>query len=144
MKSSLILNDCCCIIIPSELVVMIYSYLIFKKHGYFSAEKFLVLAPTRPQVSPEKDSLAQKNTSSAFAPWSLFPFIVRDVAVWVPEDVKSDQIHKIIKSEYPEIKSISSYFNLKSPLKLIKQASFDFIKMHTSFADREKTKKVYL
>ena len=29
--------------------------------------------------------------------WSLFPFIARDVAVWVPEGVKSVDVEKIIK-----------------------------------------------
>lgn len=29
--------------------------------------------------------------------WSLFPFIARDIAVWVPEGVKSFQVYKVIK-----------------------------------------------
>ena len=29
--------------------------------------------------------------------WSLFPFIARDVAVWVPEGVGSSDVEKIIK-----------------------------------------------
>ena len=29
--------------------------------------------------------------------WSLFPFFARDVAVWVPEGVKSANVKKIIK-----------------------------------------------
>jgi phenylalanyl-tRNA synthetase beta subunit len=32
-----------------------------------------------------------------FKMWSLFPFIARDVAVWVPEEVKSEKVAKIIK-----------------------------------------------
>ena len=32
-----------------------------------------------------------------FKMWSLFPFIVRDVAVWVPKDVSSENVLKIIK-----------------------------------------------
>ena len=32
-----------------------------------------------------------------FTMWSLFPFISRDVAVWVPEDVRSSDVEKIIK-----------------------------------------------
>ena len=63
-----------------------------EEHGYFSAEKFLVLAPSRSQVSSEENSYFQK-----FKMWSLFPFIARDVAVWVPEGVKSANVKKIIK-----------------------------------------------
>ena len=32
-----------------------------------------------------------------FKMWSLFPFISRDIAVWVSEDVKSGDVEKIIK-----------------------------------------------
>src|SRR3989338_3600613 len=35
--------------------------------------------------------------SKKFKMWSLFPFIARDVAVWVPENVKSEEVEKIIK-----------------------------------------------
>jgi phenylalanyl-tRNA synthetase beta subunit len=43
---------------------------------------------------------SQKHTSSAqtaFQMWSLFPFIARDVSVWVPETVESNQVLKVIK-----------------------------------------------
>jgi len=63
-----------------------------EEHGYFSAEKFLVLAPSRSQVSSEENSHSRK-----FKMWSLFPFIARDVAVWVPEGAKSEEVAKIIK-----------------------------------------------
>ena len=32
-----------------------------------------------------------------FTMWSLFPFISRDVAVWVPEGISSEEVGKIIK-----------------------------------------------
>lgn len=35
--------------------------------------------------------------SKKFKMWSLFPFITRDVAVWVPEGVRSSEVLKIIK-----------------------------------------------
>jgi phenylalanyl-tRNA synthetase beta chain len=34
---------------------------------------------------------------SKFKPWSLFPFIARDIAVWVPEEVESSKVYKVIK-----------------------------------------------
>ncbi|MFA6353777.1 MAG: phenylalanine--tRNA ligase subunit beta [Candidatus Paceibacterota bacterium] len=39
----------------------------------------------------------QKHTGAAFKMWSLFPFIARDVAVWVPEGVINEDVAKIIK-----------------------------------------------
>jgi len=38
-----------------------------------------------------------KPEEAKFRMWSLFPFIARDVAVWVPENVKSNEIEKVIK-----------------------------------------------
>ena len=35
--------------------------------------------------------------NSKFKMWSLFPFIARDIALWVPEGVESSEIEKIIK-----------------------------------------------
>ncbi|MFH1201083.1 MAG: phenylalanine--tRNA ligase subunit beta [bacterium] len=62
-----------------------------EEHEYFSAEKFLMLAPSRSQVS-------SKEHSPLFKMWSLFPFIVRDISVWVPEGVKAEDVVKIIKN----------------------------------------------
>jgi phenylalanyl-tRNA synthetase beta chain len=42
-------------------------------------------------------------TSAKFQMWSLFPFIARDVAVWVPEDIKSGEVGKIIKENMGEM-----------------------------------------
>jgi len=41
---------------------------------------------------PEKMTLPMK-----FKMWSLFPFIARDIAVWVPENILSEEVEKIIK-----------------------------------------------
>src|SRR3989338_252433 len=41
---------------------------------------------------------SQKHTGGVFKMWSLFPFIARDIAVWVPEGVKSKDVEKIIKN----------------------------------------------
>ena len=37
--------------------------------------------------------------SKKFKMWSLFPFISRDIAVWVPEKITSSEVEKIIKDE---------------------------------------------
>jgi phenylalanyl-tRNA synthetase beta chain len=37
------------------------------------------------------------NLEAKFKMWSLFPFIARDIAVWVPEEVESNQVYKVIK-----------------------------------------------
>lgn len=63
-----------------------------EEHGYFSVEKFLVLAPTRSQVSSEQ--IFQKQT---FKMWSVYPFITRDIAVWIPETVSPELLIDVYK-----------------------------------------------
>src|SRR3989344_4557744 len=37
------------------------------------------------------------NPETKFKMWPLFPFIVRDIAVWVPGEVESEKVYKVIK-----------------------------------------------
>ncbi len=39
-----------------------------------------------------------QNSPTVFHMWSLFPFIARDISVWVPEEVESNEVLKIIKN----------------------------------------------
>lgn len=43
------------------------------------------------------------STNKTFKMWSLYPFIARDVAVWVPEGVTSEEILKIIKDNMGDL-----------------------------------------
>ncbi len=43
--------------------------------------------------------LPTSHTTTKFVQWSHFPFISRDIAVWVPEQVAADEIKTILKSE---------------------------------------------
>jgi len=53
-----------------------------------------VLGSPGPQPRPDR---SHKHASSAFKMWPLFPFIARDIAVWVPEKIESLQVSKVIK-----------------------------------------------
>ncbi len=59
-------------------------------YGYFSAEKFLVLGP-----SPSQGTSDETSFPSTFKPWSSYPFISRDISVWVPENTKPEELSKI-------------------------------------------------
>lgn len=48
-------------------------------------------------LQPSAGTFRLQNSSPAFQMWSLFPFIARDMAVWVPENVKSNEVEKVIK-----------------------------------------------
>ncbi len=54
-----------------------------------------------------------------FKMWSLFPFIARDIAVFVPENVKSGEISKIIKENMGEmvIKGPELFDEFKKPVR---------------------------
>ncbi len=59
-----------------------------------------VLGFPGPQPRPDH---TEKHASLAFIMWSLFPFIARDVAVWVPEGVGSDEVMNIIRENMGEL-----------------------------------------
>jgi len=48
-------------------------------------------------LQPSVGTFRRQNSPLVFNMWSLFPFIARDVAVWVPEGVESAQVLKVIK-----------------------------------------------
>jgi phenylalanyl-tRNA synthetase beta chain len=48
-------------------------------------------------LQPLAGTFRLQNHSLHFQSWSLFPFIARDIAVWVPENVKSEEVLNIIK-----------------------------------------------
>ena len=51
-----------------------------------------------PLESPRQDLEEQKNgVNKTFKPWSIYPFITRDIAVWVREDTESDVLFNIYK-----------------------------------------------
>ena len=87
---------------------------IFKKSGekmhvaYNDGDKIIELSLDEFCAEiPEKNSSALlqpvagtfrlQNSSSAFRMWPLYPFIARDIAVWVPQEVESNQVLKVIK-----------------------------------------------
>ena len=61
------------------------------EHENFLLKIFSVRRRHSSQGSPEE------TFSSRFSMWSLFPFIARDVSVWVPEEVDSSEVLKVIK-----------------------------------------------
>jgi phenylalanyl-tRNA synthetase alpha chain len=46
---------------------------------------------------------SKDNKNKIFKMWSLFPFIARDVAVWVLDRVESNQVYKVIKENAGEL-----------------------------------------
>jgi phenylalanyl-tRNA synthetase beta chain len=57
----------------------------------FSAEKYPCISK---DVSPE---------AKIFKPWSIYPFITRDIAIWVPSEVESSKVYQIIKENAGEL-----------------------------------------
>jgi phenylalanyl-tRNA synthetase beta chain len=72
-----------------------------EEHKYFSDEKFLVWGSAPKQTT--RSELSPAKTPKLFKMWPLFPFIARDVAVWVPENIKSSDVEKIIKDNMGEM-----------------------------------------
>jgi len=63
-----------------------------------STNGFLGSSEKIPRPLENHSSTSQKHSGEElFRLWSTFPFVARDVAVWVPEEVESDQVCKVIK-----------------------------------------------
>ncbi|MFA6177317.1 MAG: phenylalanine--tRNA ligase subunit beta [Candidatus Paceibacterota bacterium] len=56
-------------------------------------------------VAPSASGVPREQNFSvpAFKMWSLFPFIARDIAVWVPEEITSEEVAKIIEENMGEM-----------------------------------------
>lgn len=59
-----------------------------------------VLGSPRDYARPDHQD---KNISGAFSMWSLFPFITRDIAVWVSEVEGKDKLENLIKENLNEL-----------------------------------------
>ena len=49
------------------------------------------------------DAENSSSKNQKFKMWSLFPFIARDVAVWVSENISSNQVAEVIKNNMGDI-----------------------------------------
>ncbi len=56
-------------------------------------------------VSGDLNNIFESNsdTKPVFKAWSLFPFIARDVAVWVPENISSEEVVEVINKNKGEL-----------------------------------------
>lgn len=72
-------------------------------NSFFSCPR-VGFARTRPFEKTLSSSFPQK-----FKMWSLFPFIVRDIALWVPEDTNSKEVEDVIKNEINELVILGPY-----------------------------------
>lgn len=64
------------------------------KNGIVASDSYGDLLGTRSQKLDAK-----------FIPWSLYPFITRDIAVWVPDGVQSSEVYAAIKEHAGELLS---------------------------------------
>ena len=67
-----------------------------------SLDEFWVLQGQSLREFPQGLSL-KKPAEQKFKMWSLFPFIARDIAVWVPDNVSSNSVAEIIKENMGEL-----------------------------------------
>ncbi len=119
LKESLKLNQLNAPFLGIDQVKIFEIGTIFKKSGeeihVAYGDKKAIKEITLEEFSekPEKNSLTflqpsagtfrPQNSSSVFRMWSLFPFVARDIAVWVSEGVESLKVLKVIKENAGEL-----------------------------------------
>lgn len=112
LKESIKLNQANALLLGIDKVKIFEIGTVFKKGGEemrvaygdkkgikeMKLEEF-VREKVLPLESPRQDLEEHKT----FKMWSLFPFIARDIAVWVPQEVKSEEVANIIKENVGEM-----------------------------------------
>jgi phenylalanyl-tRNA synthetase beta subunit len=84
---------------PEEKISVCYFYdKEDTKPKELSLEDFYKTIPSEFNLEPRI-----YNLETNFKMWSLFPFIVRDIAVWVPDGVTSEEVQKLIKNNTGEL-----------------------------------------
>jgi phenylalanyl-tRNA synthetase beta chain len=58
---------------------------------------FLIEISESPRRRDSQGSSEETFPPQIFTPWSIYPFISRDVAVWIPEGESSETLKKILK-----------------------------------------------
>ncbi len=69
----------------------------------FLVENFSARASRPAQGFHNQTPASPTGSAALFKMWSLFPFIARDIAVWVPEEVTSEEVQKVIKDNAGEL-----------------------------------------
>lgn len=54
-------------------------------------------------IIPVEELISKREEKSVFKPWSIYPFISRDIAVWVPNEVESYKVFNVIKENAGEL-----------------------------------------
>lgn len=73
------------------------------------------------------EPLVETKKEVAYQPISPYPFIVRDIAVWVPEGVTWDDIHSLAKTiESPLVVRISCFDTFEKEIDGVRKTSFAF------------------
>ena len=56
-----------------------------------------------PNIETNELKAKSQLLNAVFKTWSPYPFITRDIAVWVPSEIKSDNVYQIIKENSGEL-----------------------------------------
>ncbi len=105
IKESLKLNQLNIPLLDMDEIKIFEIGTVFKKGGeeirVVYADKNGTKEATLDEFSedmPKGFSFSLSKTSNIkFKMWSLYPFISRDVAIWVPKEVESNQVYKVLK-----------------------------------------------
>jgi phenylalanyl-tRNA synthetase beta subunit len=109
LKESIRLNSLNLPLLDMKEIKVFEIGTVFKKdkeemHVAYGDKKNIVEMPLMEFCEKEKlndemkFNLEKKDTQNKiFKPWSIYPFITRDVAVWVPSETDSQEVYKIIK-----------------------------------------------
>lgn len=84
---------------PNQKLKLFELGTIFPERGEQWEVKTSEPVPDLPKIHDEKEYRPQQYRLGAFRPFSLYPFIVRDLALWVPETTSPDELEETIRTQ---------------------------------------------
>lgn len=88
---------------PNEKPRLFEIGMVFTKDGEQLSIKTSEPVPDLPSIQDEKEYVPHQYRLGAYKPFSMYPFIVRDIALWVPADTNDGFTKSIIQEHAGEL-----------------------------------------
>lgn len=88
---------------PNEKPKLFEIGAVFTKDGEQLSIKTSEPVPDMPSIQDEKEYVPHQYRLGAYKPFSIYPFIARDIALWVPAGIEANTIENVIRENAGEL-----------------------------------------
>jgi phenylalanyl-tRNA synthetase beta subunit len=88
---------------PNEKPRLFEIGMVFTKDGEQLSIKTSEPVPDLPSIQDEKEYVPHQYRLGAYKPFSVYPFVLRDTALWVPAGTEANAIEDVIRGNAGEL-----------------------------------------